>query len=269
MVILMENHGYAQVVGSPTAPYLNALARRYGVATASFATTHPSLPNYLALVSGSTQGVVDDCTTCSANGPQVVDQLQRAGISWRAYMEAAPSACFTGTSPPFDRHHDPFVYAPHIVADPAECDHVVPYATFGSALAAGTLPSFVWVTPDVEHDMHTGTVAAGDAWLRQNLTPVLASPWFHHDGVVIVTFDESTGATGAGCCTAASGGHVLTLVVSPRTARGARMSTPVDGAGILRTIETLYHLPYLGAAADPRSGTLLPLLGMTRARGQG
>lgn len=202
MVIVMENHGYSQVVGNTTAPYLNGLARRYGVATASYATSHPSLPNYLALVSGSTQGIVDDCTTCTANGLQLADQLQQARIPWAAYMEAAPSTCFTGTAPPFDRHHDPFVYAPHIVADPAECDRVKPFATFGRALAGGSLPSFVWVTPDVEHDMHTGSVAAGDSWLHQLLVPVLASPWYRDDGVIIVTFDESTGATDAGCCAA-------------------------------------------------------------------
>lgn len=267
MVFVMENHGYDQIVGNPTAPYLNALAQRYGLATASYATTHPSLPNYLALVSGSTQGVVGDCTTCSADSPQVVDQLQQAGIPWHAYMEAAPTACFTGTAPPFDRHHDPFVYAPHIIENPAECDRVVPFSTFGPALDSGALPPFVWVTPDVEHDMHTGNIAAGDAWLRQTLPPVLASSWYRDGGVVIITFDESTGATAAGCCTGAVGGHIVTLVVSPRTPPGARLSTPVDGAGILRTIEALYRLPYLGAAADPRSGTLLPLLGLARAGG--
>jgi phospholipase C len=267
MVIVMENHGYAQIIGSPTAPYLNALAQRYGLATASYATAHPSLPNYLELVSGSTQGVTDDCTPCVANAPQIVDQLQKAGIGWRAYMEAAPSSCFTGSAFPFDRHHDPFVYAPHIVDDPAECGRVVPFATFGSALSDGTLPPFVWVTPDVEHDMHTGTVAEGDAWLRTTLSTVLSSAWYRDDGAVIVTFDESTGGTAAGCCTGAAGGHVVTLVVSSRTPHDARMSTPIDGAGILRTVEAIYGLPYLGAAANPKSGTILPLVGLPRARG--
>lgn len=267
MVIVMENHGYSQILGNPTAPDLSSLAARYGLATASYAKTHPSLPNYLDLVSGSVQGITSDCTTCTADAPQLVDPLQHAGISWKAYMEAAPSACFTGTAPPFDRHHDPFVYAPHITADRAECDHVVPFTTFGSALANGALPSFVWVTPYVLHDMHTGTVAAGDAWIRETLTQLLASQWFRDEGVVIVTFDEGTGGTDARCCTGSAGGHILTVVVSPRTPPRARMSTPVDDAGVLRTIEALYHLPYLGAAADPTSGTLLPLLGSSRARG--
>ncbi len=261
MVILMENHSYREMVGSRTAPYLNMLADRYGMATASYATAHPSLPNYLALVSGSTQGVVKDCTTCVANAPQLVDQLQRAGIRWRAFMEGSPSQCFRGAAPSFDRHHDPFVYAPHIVDNPAECDRIVPLKTFVPALVRGGLPPFVWVTPDVEHDMHTGTVAQGDAWLRQFLSPVLQSTWYRDGGIVIITFDEATGGTDSGCCTGAAGGHVMTVVISPSTPRGARLSRPVDGAGILRTIESLYRLAFLGAAANPRSGSLIPLLG--------
>lgn len=118
----------------------------------------------------------------------------------------------------FDRHHDSFICAPHVVDGPAECDRVMPFATLAPALARGTLPPFVWITPDVDHDMHAGTVAESDA--------------SHH----------------------------------ARTCHGARTSTPMDDGGVLRTIETMYHLPHLDAAPNPRSGTLLPLLGIPRAR---
>ena len=268
MVILLENHGYSSIIGSPTAPYLNRLADRYGLATASYATTHPSLPNYLELVSGSTQRIAVDCTTtCTANGRQVVDQLRAKGIRWRAYMEGAPGACYTGSGAyPYDRHHDPFVYAPHIVQNRSMCDAIVPFSALRPELARGSVPPFVWVTPDVEHDMHTGSVRQGDAWLSQQLPVILRSSWYRAGGIVVITFDESGGTTGSGCCSGAAGGHVATLVVSARTPRGARLATPLDGAGILRTIEALYGLPYLGAAGDPRSGTLLPLLGKPRAR---
>lgn len=260
MVIVMENHGYDAVIGNPTAPYINSLAQRYGLATASFATTHPSLPNYLALVSGSTQGITSDCTTCTAPAPQLADQLQQASVPWGAYIEAMPRPCGTGGAPlPYDRHHNPFVYDPSLTADPAACDRIVPYAALGPQLAAGAAPDFIWVTPDVRDDMHTGTVAQGDAWLRGALGAVLASSWYADGGVVIVTWDEGT--TDAGCCGGAAGGRVATLVVSGHSPAGARLSTPLDGAGILRTIEALYGLPFLGAAADPASGTLMPLLG--------
>ena len=269
MLIVMENHSYSSIVGDPTAPYMNGLIRRYGLATASYAFTHPSLPNYLELVSGSTQGVSGDCTiTCSADAPQVVTQLESKHVGWRAYMESAPSPCYTGPSfGTYDRNHNPFVYAAGIVDDHATCHDIVPYSQLAPALEKGTAPPFIWITPDVEHDMHTGSIGQGDAWLSRQLPMVLASSWYRDGGTVIITFDEGTGGTDAGCCTGAAGGHIATIVVSKRTPRGARMSRPVDSAGVLRTIEALYHLPYLGAAASAKSGTLLPLLGLPPASG--
>jgi hypothetical protein len=88
---------------------------------------------------------------------------------------------------------------------------------------------------------------------------VLRSSWYADGGTIVITFDE--GVTDAGCCGGAAGGHIATIVVSAATPPGARMATPVDHAGVLRTIEELYRLPFLGAAANPSSGTLLPLLG--------
>src|SRR5256885_11486760 len=107
----MENHERGQVIGSPDAPYTNRLARRYGLATASFGMRHPSLPNYLALTSGSTHGITSDCTACRVAGRNVVDQLEAAHLPSRAYLEGLPRPCFTGASS--GRHvkpHDPFAY---------------------------------------------------------------------------------------------------------------------------------------------------------------
>src|SRR5207302_722373 len=96
VVLVMENAESGSVLGSPSAPYVSSLVSRYGVATRSYAITHPSLPNYLALTSGSTQGVESDCTNCHFAAANLVDQLQRAGISWKAYLEGVPGACFRG-----------------------------------------------------------------------------------------------------------------------------------------------------------------------------
>src|SRR5665213_2687153 len=87
VVIVMENAEYGEVIGTPAAPYVTALAHRYGLASASYAITHPSRPNYLALTSGSTHGIGSDCTSCTVSGENIVDQLEHAGISWGAYME--------------------------------------------------------------------------------------------------------------------------------------------------------------------------------------
>ena len=96
VVIVMENAEYGEVIGNRAAPYVNALARRYGLATQSYAITHPSLPNYLALVSGSTHGISSDCTGCRVHGTNLVDELEAGGISWKAYLEDVPAPCFDG-----------------------------------------------------------------------------------------------------------------------------------------------------------------------------
>src|SRR5579859_5263732 len=111
MLIVEENRSASDVIGSSDAPYINSLADRYGLATSSYGQSHPSLPNYLELLSGSTQGVTDDGTQYSFAGPTLVDQLAQQGIRWRAYMESMPSACYTGgSSGEYAKKHDPFMY---------------------------------------------------------------------------------------------------------------------------------------------------------------
>ena len=150
MVVVLENREFGEVIGNKEAPFLNGLADRFGLATRTFGTTHPSLPNYLALISGSTQGISSDCTTCSVDGRTLVDQLQDKGIGWRAYMEGMPSPCFLGASNDgYDKKHNPFLYFNHIRDDPALCHRVVPLDLLAGDLASGTAPPFIWVTKPV------------------------------------------------------------------------------------------------------------------------
>ncbi len=125
-MIVLENEEYAGVIGSHAAPYINALARRYSLAAASYAITHPSLPNYLTLTGGSTFGIDSDCTGCHARGAGLAGQLAHAGISWRAYMEDLPHPCFLGASAgDYAKKHDPFAYYPGVTGDPAQCRRIV------------------------------------------------------------------------------------------------------------------------------------------------
>ena len=111
VLIVMENKEAGAVLGSSSAPYLNRLVRRYGLASASYAVTHPSLPNYLALTSGSTQGVSSDCTSCHFSARNLVDELEARAISWRGYFEDVPSPCFAGAGAGgYARKHNPFIY---------------------------------------------------------------------------------------------------------------------------------------------------------------
>jgi len=261
MVIVFENREYSDVIGSPNAPFINDLARRYGSATNLFAVTHPSLPNYLELLTGQTFGITDDCTSCSVEGDTVVDQLDRRGISWAAFMESMPSACFTGASAggSYAKKHNPFMYVRHLVADPVACGKVQPLGDLGHDLSAPSAPAFVWVSPNMCDDGHDCSLATADSWLRDQLGRVQATPWYRGGGVVIVTWDEGT--SNAGCCGNASGGHIATLVIGEGVKPGSHLDAPVSQAGILATIEDRYGVGRLGDAACPCSGSLQPLLG--------
>src|SRR3954466_7467688 len=142
-VIVMENKEYGDVIGSASSPYVTALARRYASATGFFGVRNPSLPNYFALTAGTTFGVDSDCTDCQQSGPSVVDQLEAAGVSWKAYMGGMPSACFKGAfSGPSAKQHDPFMYYRGVADQPARCAKVVPEPELAGDLRAGRLPTF-------------------------------------------------------------------------------------------------------------------------------
>jgi hypothetical protein len=251
-VIVMENKEYDQVIGSPGAPYLNALASRSVLLTESFAVTHPSLPNYLALIGGSTFGIDSDCTSCSVDGRSLVDQLDEQGIGWRAYMEGMPGPCFLGArAGAYAKKHDPFVYLQSVAGDPGRCANVVPFDRLPGDLSAGLAP-FVWITPDLCHDMHNCSVEVGDRWLSEWVPRVLAA--LGPNGILVLTFDE--GDSGAGCCGVARGGHIATVIAGPGAGSGVRVGTPVDHYSILRLIEDHFGLPRLGQAGAPATPSI-------------
>jgi hypothetical protein len=259
LIIVLENREASQVIGSPSAPAINALATKYGQATQAYATSHPSLPNYLELIAGGTFGITTDCTSCSVEGPTLADQLSQADISWRAYMEGIGSPCPTQTGGNgYAKKHDPFVYFRHIVQTPNLCDNVVPLSGFSRDLNQGGSP-FLWVTPNLCHDGHDCSNAIMDSWVDQTMRSVMASPWYTTGGTVILTFDEGTSSVG--CCGGAHGGQIATIVVRTGLGPGARLDAPVDQAGFLRSIEDVYGLAHLGDATCPCSGSLASLLG--------
>jgi hypothetical protein len=259
MVIILENREADQVTGSSSAPNINALASRYGQATQVYATTHPSLPNYLELIAGTTFGITSDCTSCSVEGTTLVDQLTQAGIGWRAYMEGISAPCpTTPGSNGYAKKHDPFVYVRHLAADSKQCGRVVPFDRLAGDLQTGTDP-FVWITPNLCHDGHDCSTATMDTWVGQTMQMITASAWYAAGGRVIITFDE--GSSSAGCCGGAHGGHIATVVVRAGLGPAARIDAPLDQAGILRSIEDHYGLGHLGDAGCPCSGSIGPLLG--------
>ncbi len=249
-VIVLENREFGQVIGNKQAPYVNGLARRGALALRYFAISHPSLPNYLAIVGGSTFGIHSDCTTCSARGPNLASQLADAGISWRAYMEGMPSSCYPGgMAGRYAKKHNPFAYFPSITGDPQRCANIVPGSRLDGDLARGDLAAFNWITPDLCHDGHDCGIGASDRYLRGLLQKLL--PELGPNGFFVLTFDE--GVSDKGCCGAARGGRVATILVGPGIRSGARLAKAYNHYSLLRTLEDAFSLPHIRKAAGARS----------------
>jgi phospholipase C len=240
VVVVFENHERSDVQGQ--APTFDALARRYASLTAYDAVSHPSLPNYLALVSGSTQGITSDCTDCVVHARSLANTLAAAGLTWKTYAEGLPSAGFLGASNgDYAKKHDPFAYFADVQGRPAWRKRIVPFAQLARDLAARRLPSFALLVPNLCNDMHSCPVATGDVWLRKHVVPLLASKQLAHS-VVFVVFDEGSSSAGGG-------GNVEALALGPLVRRGAVDAQSTSHYGLLRTIEASWHLPLLGESA--------------------
>jgi acid phosphatase len=247
-LVVMENHEYDTIVGSADAPYLNGLIARYGLATDLHAVAHPSEPNYLALVSGSTQGVHDD-GVYNLDAPSLFDQIEAAGKTWHVYAQGYPGSCsgtdFTGdvvdgpgVAGQYARKHNPAISFNSISRNPGRCARITDLAGFDPAAA-----DFELIVPNQNNDMHSASVATGDQFLRSFLPSILDSPAFAADSLLIVTWDE--GGSDAG-----GGGHIATILATPKMAPGTRFDGAATHYSVLRTIEDAWGMPPLGAAAD-------------------
>jgi phospholipase C len=249
VVIVMENKEYDEVLGSGDAPYFNKLAKRYSAPRRLYGISHPSLPNYLAMIGGDTFGVDSDCTSCHVKASSLVDQLEGAGRTWRAYMQGMPHPCYRGAgSGGYAKKHDPFMYFDAIARNDRRCGRVVPYGRLGADLKHGRLPDFAFISPDLCADTHDCSVRTGDRFLK-SVVPALISVLGPH-GMLVVTYDE--GSSDRGCCGVAHGGRIATVVAGPDVRQGATGSGNYSTYSILRTVEDFFKLPPLRHAAHAR-----------------
>ena len=256
-VVVMENLGASAALSVPA---FTSLAQRYQSTTGWYAASHPSLPNYLALVSGSTWGITSDCTDCTVKGPNLGTELSSAGITWGAYFEGMPSPCFLGPQSPdgsYAEKHDPFAYFDDIRSSPALCGHLQPLTALGPLLSgpASGVPRFVWVTPSLCHSGHDCAPAEAGVWLEDFVESVTASAAWRQGGLLVVTWDEGNSDTGVDPRTgkvtsSGGGGPVLTLVMAPGAPSGRVLAGPYDHYSLLATVEDVFGLPRLGAAGD-------------------
>jgi phosphatidylinositol-3-phosphatase len=250
IVVMEENHAFEQIIGSAAAPFLNHLATQGTLLTDDHAISHPSLPNYVALLSGHTP-IESDCHSCTFAGPTLVDQLEAHHLSWAAYLQGLPRPCSTvARAGAYTEAVDPFMHAADIRHHRSRCDRVLPFGRFHPDLAAGRLPAVVFVMPDLHHEMHSGPVRVADAWLHRFVGQLQASPVWGQDTRLVVTFDESTRSDVRTCCDGlARGGRIPTIVAGPRIPQG-RDATPYSHYSLLRSIEAAFGLRFLGHAGD-------------------
>jgi hypothetical protein len=264
-VMVLENRSFEQVIGSRHAPFLNRLARRYGLATRYFATGHPSLPNYMALTTGGTAGVRGNCSRCGSDLPSFVNQLDAAGRSWRAYFESLPRDADKPVTPSgrYNKHYNPFVYTESVNGNRGDRSRVVGFAGLRRDLARRKLPAFTWIAPNVRHDGHHHSLRAADAFAARTVPGVLRALGPH--GLLYLTWDEGVRSDHRGAHGQRGGGHIALIAAGGAARRHVRLGVVANHYALLRTLEANFGLPPLGQAGAPSTPLLSGLVKRSQA----
>lgn len=276
-IIMMENTSYTSLIGNLNAPWINAAAQKYGLATDYFGVTHPSQPNYIAATSGSTQGVTSD-SDVNLNAVNIVDKLEAHDKTWKAYMQSifaggnTNKLAHSAGNQLYERKHDPFVSYLDVQTNPERMKNIVGFDRFLDDLKDNTVPDFSWISPDQCHDMHgragpssnpgsdpcdfshvQGLITAGDTFLRNTVNEIRESRAWTGNSVIFITWDESDFpfSDTSGCCDAVpGGGHVLTLVIQHGQDDHIVSNINYNHYSILDTIEDSWNLGCLGFTCD-------------------
>src|SRR5213596_1620043 len=246
-IVVEENTDYASVIGSSSMPYLNGLAQQYGLATQYYADTHPSIGNYFMMTVGKII-TNDDNYSSVVKDDNVVRRLLAAGKTWKSYAEDLPSVGYTGGDVGnYARKHNVFALLSDVANDSVQRQNLVPFTQFATDLANGTLPHFSNIVPNLCNDAHDCGLDVADSWLQTNIAPLIASPVFQQDGLLIIVFDESGGDNTNG------GGRIVWVAVSPKAKRGYQSTTLYQHQSTLRLI-----LKGLGVSVFPGAAASAP-----------
>ncbi len=237
VIVVEENRSQTNIIGNKSAPYINQLAANGAMMAQSFAEMHPSEPNYYALFAGSTLGVTEN--SCPVNGgdtPNLGSELLAAGYSFVGFAESLPAvgstACSAGK---YARKHVPWASFTNIPSS-----HSLPFSAFpapGNPQNYASLPTVSLVIPNLDDDMHDGSIAQGDAWLYQNLSQYAA--WARaNNSLLILTWDEDDNTAR----------NQIPTVFYGASVRPGTYNEPISHYNVLSTIEGMYGLPKLGFA---------------------
>ncbi|MDO8926830.1 MAG: alkaline phosphatase family protein [Sideroxyarcus sp.] len=235
VIVIEENKSFSQIIGNKDAPYINELAKRGALFTQSYGITHPSQPNYIALFTGSTRGITSNTCPLELSGDNLANQLIAKGLSFTSYSESMPEpgyeGCIYGA---YMRKHNPVANWKELAA------YNQPFSAFPTDYAQ--LPTASFVVPDQRNDMHDGSIAQGDVWLKKNIEGY--AQWaMTHNSLLIVTFDEDNGS---------EGNRIATIVVGQRVKPG-KYAQRINHYGLLRVIEEMYGLRPLNESAKAQA----------------
>jgi len=258
--IVMENKSVRQILQGGDAPYIQSLAEQYAVAgNYTDAYVHPSKPNYIWMVAGQNFGILDNDAPEShhiAATAHLADQIERAGLTWKSYQQSMGEPCTIESNYPYEPKHNPFIYFDDIVGwdgqqltrQPRCREHVVDYSELAADLAAGTVPGYVFITPDMQHDMHDGSISSGDDWLSRELPKIFASDAFQNGGVLFLTWDEGSTRSASNW---EQDDDPPMIVISPLAKQGYVSQEPYDTSSYVKTVQALLGLDALPCGETP------------------
>lgn len=261
VIITFENKEIQKIIGNPYMPTFNMYARNNALLTQFYAVTHPSLPNYLAMIGGDTFNIKTDCRSCFVNAPSLPDLIEASGRTWKTYQEDMENPCGLGSQDDHEyvQQHNPFVYFNPIRLDKARCQRsVVPLDSLEDDIKAGTLPNFIFITPNMCHNAHDCKLIVTDAWLMElldRLIPALQKESSNY--LIVLNWDE--GKDNGSCCglPKAAGGRIAVVLISPLVKNHFQDSTPYTHYSLLKTISKSWDVPYLGYAGQDSTPLIL------------
>jgi hypothetical protein len=258
VIVVMENEGTREALADTN---IASLVKRGAWFSNYHALAHPSLPNYLAIVGGSTFGVVTDHRPAPIEAPTIVDRLEKKGLTWKAYAEDYPGRCYLGSAAGvghltpqasatelYVRKHVPLLAFAPIQRDPARCARVVNAREFMRDARLGHLPNYSFYSPNMFNDGHDTSLQTSSAWLRKFVQSLEGTLGMHQRTLLVVTWDEGAGEE-------PRQNRVLTILLGDVVVPG-RYDARLTHYSLLRTIEDNFGLEPI--AAGDRTASAMP-----------